>query len=698
VDSTIGPYRVLGALGSGAAGQVFRVQDAVGRELALKLLGATQSTQRFEREGEVTATLKHPGIVRVHGQGFHGDRPYLVYELVAGRDLEACFGELSREQLLRITHEVAEALGHAHAQGVVHRDVKPANVLIDASGRARLADFGMAQAAGLERLTRSGALVGTPHYMAPEQAGAVRAAYGPPTDVWALGVLLYRVLTGATPFVGDSMVQLMARIASQPVRDPRKHDPSLPPGLVEVCLRALQKPPADRYPDGDAFAADLGRALRGESVVGRAGIPRRSPALLVGVGLGGLAVCAALAWAVWPKDATPPAQPPPPPVAEPPPPAPPPLDTADLVAELRAVCETLDRGRIPAARVQFERLSARLANPSLLRAQTLELLADLDDPQALEARWPLLEWLAACAPPRPTEVGSAAQRVAHLGVQLVQQDLEAEREGLRMTPRDDFSPVRERLETLAACELRLDDRRLGEAVLDPLCYEWVIGLQATEDYWWILLAATRLDFVLDGSHYEPEGNQTPEQRARPWGTQPEDPWQRFLELRIVQHETTPTRVTNQGVLQALADPRAFAGRPWRVGPHQWASAAAQLSHTKLGRGWGDPGEARALLERATQLDPQSPYAHHYLAVLLDGQGEPALARAANDRALACYEALYTDRDALRRSVLARILELRIELCDPQRERELALRAFSRMRPVSPDRSAKLLERCPWLAE
>jgi len=304
----------------------------------------------------------------------------------------------------------------------------------------------------------------------------------------------------------------------------------------------------------------------------------------------------------------------------------------------------------------------------------------------------------ACAPPRPTEVGSAAQRVAHLGVQLVQQDLEAEREGLRMTPRDDFSPVRERLETLAACELRLDDRRLGEAVLDPLCYEWVIGLQATEDYWWILLAATRLDFVLDGSHYEPEGNQTPEQRARPWGTQPEDPWQRFLELRIVQHETTPTRVTNQGVLQALADPRAFAGRPWRVGPHQWASAAAQLSHTKLGRGWGDPGEARALLERATQLDPQSPYAHHYLAVLLDGQGEPALARAANDRALACYEALYTDRDALRRSVLARILELRIELCDPQRERELALRAFSRMRPVSPDRSAKLLERCPWLAE
>ncbi|MCA8967869.1 MAG: serine/threonine protein kinase, partial [Planctomycetes bacterium] len=206
----------------------YRVQDALGRQLALKLLLGDLSErrlQRFAREGEIAATLRHPGIVRVHGRGRCAQGCYLVYELVQGEDLESAWRRLSRRQLLEVVLEIAHALGHAHAQGVVHRDLKPANVLLDAEGHARVTDFGLALGAGMDRLTRTGALVGTPHYMAPEQISGSRDRYGPPTDVWALGVLLYRALTDRLPFAGGSLLELMAQIADSDPDSPRALSP-----------------------------------------------------------------------------------------------------------------------------------------------------------------------------------------------------------------------------------------------------------------------------------------------------------------------------------------------------------------------------------------------------------------------------------------------------------------------------------------
>ncbi|MCA8925770.1 MAG: serine/threonine protein kinase, partial [Planctomycetes bacterium] len=247
----LGRYRVLARLGAGAVGEVYRVEDEFGRQLALKLFtGAAEEERlaRFAREGEVTATLRHSGIVGVHGAGVEGTSPYLVYELVEGEDLECAWRRLSRERLLQVVLEVADALGYAHARGVVHRDLKPANVLLDRGGRARVADFGLAQVAGLERLTRSGAAVGTPHYMSPEQATGARERYGPHSDVWALGVVLYRALCGRLPFDAQTLLELMVQIGTASPPPPGTLDPTVSPALEAVCLHALAREPEDRYP------------------------------------------------------------------------------------------------------------------------------------------------------------------------------------------------------------------------------------------------------------------------------------------------------------------------------------------------------------------------------------------------------------------------------------------------------------------
>ncbi|RMG06679.1 MAG: serine/threonine protein kinase, partial [Planctomycetota bacterium] len=258
----IGGYEVRGELGRGSMGVVFAARDpATGRPVALKLLaGALDPARvaRFRREGELTARLAHPGIVRVHDAGTDAQgRPWIAFEYVPGaRTLADAFAELGPLERVRRVAEAADALGHAHAQGVVHRDVKPANLLVDAAGRVRVADFGVALASDQERLTRTGAWVGTPSYMAPEQLTG--GPVGPPADVWSLGVVLYEALAGELPFAGDSLVSLAASMerGAPPLRAA-----DLPPALGSVCARALAKDPARRYPDGTAFAAALREAL-----------------------------------------------------------------------------------------------------------------------------------------------------------------------------------------------------------------------------------------------------------------------------------------------------------------------------------------------------------------------------------------------------------------------------------------------------
>ncbi|MBX3470040.1 MAG: serine/threonine protein kinase, partial [Planctomycetes bacterium] len=266
-------FRIVAELGRGAVGAVYRAVEAEsGREVALKvLLERPDPTRlaRFAREGEVTAALDHPGIVRVHASGVLGGRPFLAYELVPGGEtLADALATLDRSTRLRLLRDAAAAVGHAHARGVVHRDLKPSNVLIDrASGdvpRARVADFGMARLTGdsQDRLTRTGAMVGTPHYMAPEQAAGARDV-GPPADVWALGVMLYEALVDRLPFDGETLQELVARLCAADPTPPRALDPALAPDLEAVVLRALAREPGERYPDAGALAADLDAFLRG---------------------------------------------------------------------------------------------------------------------------------------------------------------------------------------------------------------------------------------------------------------------------------------------------------------------------------------------------------------------------------------------------------------------------------------------------
>lgn len=245
-------------LGRGAMGAVYRAFDpASGRDVALKVLRAG-SVLRFQREGFLAAKLDHPNIVRIHTSGIREARPCLVYELVeGGRTL----GDILREggtqdQTLRILRDAGRGLGHAHAAGVVHRDVKPDNVLVDASGRGRVSDFGLGALEGLDQLTATGSILGTPIYMAPESLAAKRHLVGYPTDVWALGAMLYEVLAGLPPYSGDSIMTLRAQIigAPMPPVDPARNAPE---ALVAIASRALAKDPSERYATASEFADDL---------------------------------------------------------------------------------------------------------------------------------------------------------------------------------------------------------------------------------------------------------------------------------------------------------------------------------------------------------------------------------------------------------------------------------------------------------
>ena len=171
--------------------------------------------QRLEREAQLVGALEHPGIVRLHGAGALPGTAFLLYELVPNaRPLSAAWDALGIEERVELIAAVAEAVGYAHARGVVHRDLKPDNVLVDGAGRPRVIDFGLATHEDLERVTQSGAWLGTPSYMAPEQFGAERALQRPQVDVWSLGVMLYEALTERLPFHAATVLELFALLES----------------------------------------------------------------------------------------------------------------------------------------------------------------------------------------------------------------------------------------------------------------------------------------------------------------------------------------------------------------------------------------------------------------------------------------------------------------------------------------------------
>ncbi len=274
----IGPYVIEAEIGRGGMGVVYRGFDrALRRPVAIKMLrdldmATGDDLRRFEREAQAIANLSHPGIVAVHAVGQHSGRPYIVMELVAGESLETLLRRqaLSPRRVAELVHAVALALEHAHEKGVVHRDVKPGNVMVDEQGRPRLMDFGLARRATTdEAMTNTGAVVGTPAYMAPEQARGDREAQGPRTDVYGLGGLLYRALAGRPPFEAPSIQLLSVKVLNEDPPPLRKIKPGVHADLETITLRCLEKEPERRYGSAREVALELGRFLANEPIEAR---------------------------------------------------------------------------------------------------------------------------------------------------------------------------------------------------------------------------------------------------------------------------------------------------------------------------------------------------------------------------------------------------------------------------------------------
>jgi tetratricopeptide (TPR) repeat protein len=286
----VGPYRLLGPLGRGGMGAVYRAEAAescpvpAGKVVALKLLYRVSADERRRAQREVAylQALAHPGIVRVLDFGEHEGRPFLVMPVIEGRRFDRILAEdgtFSEERAARLAIGALEALHVAHLAGILHRDVKPGNLIERSDGQVVVLDFGLAAAPARDsRLTRSDAVLGTPAYMSPEQAAGDRRQLSPRSDVYAMGAVLYELLCGVPPFHADNPHALLRLVIEGDLVPPRRVRESLSHGMEIILLRALAREPQDRYRSAEAMAADLRRLCDGEPI--RATRPGRIRPLL----------------------------------------------------------------------------------------------------------------------------------------------------------------------------------------------------------------------------------------------------------------------------------------------------------------------------------------------------------------------------------------------------------------------------------
>ncbi|MBU0753714.1 MAG: serine/threonine-protein kinase, partial [Planctomycetes bacterium] len=278
----LGDFKIVRELGKGGMGVVYEAEQiSLKRRVALKLLPpplglSDHAVRKFKREAEAGGRQSHPGIVAIYAMGETDGVYYIAQELVPdGKNLADQLEFLRGKDVLPIGYfketaefiaEVADALSHAHAQRIIHRDVKPSNILITPEGNPKLTDFGLAKIENALDLSRSGDFMGTPYYMSPEQAASRRMGIDLRTDVFSLGVTLYELLTLERPFEGDTSHEIVKKILLHEPRDPQRVNPRVPRDLAVICLKALEKDPSRRYQSMDAFSDDLGRFISGEVI------------------------------------------------------------------------------------------------------------------------------------------------------------------------------------------------------------------------------------------------------------------------------------------------------------------------------------------------------------------------------------------------------------------------------------------------
>jgi serine/threonine protein kinase len=284
-----GRYELEKLVGSGGMSNVFRAHDSLlERTVALKILHEQYTrdedyVERFRREARAVAQLAHPNIVTVIDRGEQDGRQYIVFEFIEGENLKeiVAHGPVPVRDAIGLTLQVARALSFAHERGLVHRDVKPQNVLLNEDGQAKVTDFGIARSLDVHGVTQTGTVLGTSDYIAPEQARGQKV--NPKTDIYSLGAVLYELLTGDVPFAGDNFVAVAMRHVNEPAPSVLEHRPDCPLRLDLAVQRAMAKDPADRFESMDDFVIELeaclaevdGRGDEGATMIVPPARPRR---------------------------------------------------------------------------------------------------------------------------------------------------------------------------------------------------------------------------------------------------------------------------------------------------------------------------------------------------------------------------------------------------------------------------------------
>ena len=311
----LGDYELLEEVGRGGQGVVFRArQKSLNRTVALKVISLGQwaskaHLKRFRLEAEAAASLEHPGIVPIHEVGERDGSCYFSMKFVEGGQLDEVVRRepMSIRQAAELIAKVARTVHYAHEHGILHRDIKPGNILLDQKGEPHLTDFGLARLVETEStMTRTLDVLGTPSYMAPEQAMGNNAAVSSATDVYGLGAVLYQLLTGQPPFAGGATYETIKLLLDTEPKQPRLLNPKIDRDLSTICLKCLEKDPKRRYSSALALAEDLERWLKHEPIQarhtgvfarGRKWVRRNPTSALLAASL--VALAAAAGWIVW---------------------------------------------------------------------------------------------------------------------------------------------------------------------------------------------------------------------------------------------------------------------------------------------------------------------------------------------------------------------------------------------------------------